>query len=499
MMMSVGGRESVGRICCLQYSTLAMESNEETRTIPLYKRLSALGKAAAESSGETVTKTLNQYVREGRVIKKYEIQNCVQQLRKYKRFHHALEVIEWMEKRGTNLSHKDFAIRIDLLLKTKGIESAEEYFKSLPATAKKVFTYGALLNCYCQNKMTEKAIALFERMCELNVVSTLAYNNLISLYLTLRQPEEVFIIVKKMKERGLLPDMFTYVFLMRSHALLKDIDGVERVLKELETEHSDMCSWTTYSNLAAIYIEASLFEKAESALVKFEKNIMPRDRSAYRYLISLYAGCSNLSEVHRVWKSLKSAFPTTTNLDYLVTLQALAKLDSFHVLLRCFEDWVSSSTSYDMRIANVMISALLRQDMVEEASNICEDSIKRGSGPNFKTQELFLDYYIRNVQWDLAFSCMEATVSKVKNNEWKPNEEKVSAFLKHFEKTKDIARAEEFCKMLKKLNCLDLKAYRLLLCTYVAAKEKEPGMRKRLESDEIEMNTEIEELLRRVS
>ncbi|PIA28293.1 hypothetical protein AQUCO_07200148v1 [Aquilegia coerulea] len=502
MMTRFGGRESAGRLRQM-YSTLSMEETEQeqeqhSESTPLYRRLSALGKAAAESSGETVTKILNQYVREGKVVKKYEIQICIRQLRKYKRFHHALELMDWMEKRGTNLSHRDFAIRIDLLLKTEGIESAEEYFKSLPTTAIDVYTCGALLNCYCQNKMTEKAIALFEKMSELKLLSTLSYNNLISLYLKLRQPEEVFIIVKKMKEKGILLDNFTYIFLMQSHSLLEDIEGVESVLKEIETEHSDKCNWKLYSNLAAIYVEAGLIEKAELALVKLEQKIKPRDRLAYRYLISLYAGCSNISEVHRVWNSLKSAFPTT-NMDYLVLLQALAKLNDFDGLRNFFEDWESSCTSYDMRLANVIISALLRREMVKEASLICEDAIKRGSGPNFKTQELFMDYYIRSLQWELAFSCMEATVSKVKKNEWKPNKEKVCAFLKHFEEEKDVARAEEFCKMLKKVDCLDSEAYRLLLSTYVAAKEKEPGMRKRLEIDEIEMSTEIEELLESVS
>lgn len=55
----------------------------------LYRRLSALG-ADSESS---VAKVLNRWLREGKSVKKYEIERYVKQLRKYKRFNHALQVI----------------------------------------------------------------------------------------------------------------------------------------------------------------------------------------------------------------------------------------------------------------------------------------------------------------------------------------------------------------------------------------------------------------------
>ena len=71
----------------------------------------------------------------------------------------------------------------------------------------------------------------------------------------------------------------------------------------MEEENEKEIDWTTYSNLAAVYVKAGLREKAESALKKVEEEMGPCNRSAYHFSISLYAGISNLRKVHKVWNS----------------------------------------------------------------------------------------------------------------------------------------------------------------------------------------------------
>ncbi|OVA16788.1 Pentatricopeptide repeat [Macleaya cordata] len=240
-------------------SRIRVTGSKESST--LYHKLTAL-----DSSNGSVVQFLDDWVlKQRKFLHRYDILGFIDEFRKYKQFNHALQLLDWMEMRGMRLSFGEHAKRIDLLWRTGGIVAAEKYFTDLPIPAKNVFTYGTLLNCFCNEKMTEKAMALLEEMKKLKMeLNSFLYSSLMVLHMKLGEPEKVQALAEDMKEKNIAPHIFTYNLLMSSYASLNDIEGVERVFKEVEGGSKVMPEWDFYCNLAGIYVGAGLFEKADS-------------------------------------------------------------------------------------------------------------------------------------------------------------------------------------------------------------------------------------------
>ncbi|CAN4110953.1 unnamed protein product [Withania somnifera] len=463
---------------CFSAETVATVAVSTPVIIQKYRRNDGHGRLSdlmnREDSEANLKDALNKLDNEGKPLRKIEIIDCINHLRRKNRFQLALQLSEWMESSKIVISNGDHAIRIELLAQTKGTDSAEKYFDSLQESEKTSKTYGALLSCYCRRKMADKVLKLFEKMKELNFGSTLNYNNVISLHLTTGQPEKVSSLVQEMEQRNIAADLYTYNQLMNSYASMKDIASVEHVLEKMEKHHVKF-NWFTYGNLAGIYINSGYLDKANDILQKMEKMENMHQPEAFHTLITLYQKTSNSSGVNRSWELLKSVFPTPSKVSYLIMLLALSKLGEFETLDKRFKEWKSGRRFYDIRISNVMIESYLNRNMIEEANLLYENELKQGVEPNLRTFDPFTNFYIKNSQIDLALKYLEMGASKVnpKKKVWFPMDETVKMFLAYFEDNNDPVRVKKFCKIMKKINRLDSTVYDSLHCKKSAASEVE--------------------------
>ncbi|TVU21254.1 hypothetical protein EJB05_30879 [Eragrostis curvula] len=476
-------------------SNAAAKAAKKKGARPLYRQLSALGKAGEGS----VSRVMNKWVREGGTVRVEDLVKHVKDLRKYKRHAHALELMDWMvNARGMNMSHTNHAIRLDLIHKVRGIQAAENYFDDLPDPAKNHRTYGALLNCYCSEKMEEKAADLYRKMDELGIASsTLPINNLMTLYMKLGQHRKVDSLFEEMKVKNVKPVSLTCCILMTSYAASNKIDAIEELLKEMAEKDVDL-QWSAYSTLASIYVNANLVEKAESALKKLEELVCDSDdRQPFDFLMSLYASAGNLSEVNRVWGVIKAKFFKVTNTSYLGMLQALYKLNDLDRLKQIFEEWESSYEAYDMRLTNMMIRAHLKSSKAEEAELLSEKAKEKVEELDSKTCELFLDYYVGKGDMTSALKWVE-NMTKLPKKAGKLDQDRIHKFQKYFEEHKDAEGAERFCKCLRTLGCIDGRAYESLLRTYLAAGKTNRSLRQQIKDDKIEICYDIGKLLKRM-
>ncbi|KAK6941102.1 Pentatricopeptide repeat [Dillenia turbinata] len=445
-------------------------SKKNSNSDMLYRQLSRL----PATGGKSVSETLNEFIRDGRIM-------------------------DWMKMRGTNFSHKDHAIYLDLLSKTKGVSAAENYFHGLSPSEQNLYTYGALLNCYCQQGLEDKALVHFKKMEEMNVASTsLAYNNLMSLNMKLGKPEKVAPLAEEMKQKDISLTALTYGILIHSYSCLDDMTGVERVMEEVKKDDKMKQNWIIYSNLANAYVKAGDFVKAESALKELEKVMSRSDRAAYHFLLSVYATTSNLAEVKRIWGEVKSAFPVTNNINYRTILLALSRVGDLVGFKDTFIEWERECSFYDVRVANVAVKTYLKADMVEEAELIFERALKRSLGPFFTAREMFMSFFLEKQKIDSAMKYIEAAIDEVMDGDWHPSPDIVNKFFEYFHEKMDIDRAEEFFKLLKRVGSCNSTACKLLVQTYISAGKTAPDIQGKLEDHGIEMNNELENILRSV-
>ncbi|KAL9227644.1 hypothetical protein vseg_003311 [Gypsophila vaccaria] len=469
-------------------TTTAQKGNRYNKW-EVYGRVSRVG-----LSGQKVKDVLHQLTQFGFKLQNADLIFCIKKLRQYGRYHHCLEILDWMETGSVDIS--EHALRLDLICKLKGIQDAETYFFNLPPHAKKPFMFGALLNCYCDKKMHLKALALFRKMDEMNFVwNSLPFDNLMSLYMKLDQPQKVYPLVQEMKHRNIPLSNFSYNMWLQSCGRLKDLATVERLMEEVEGQTSLPNDWKIYSSLATAYFSVGQSQRAASALRKLEEvldhaNLF--DRTAYHHLISLYAKAGDEDSVFQTWSKLSSRFGDCHNRSYLVMLQALSKLDNIEGLKMLLQEWESRCKSYDIRLPIVAVDAYLKHGMLQEAELAFKHIMgRKGQQKLWYAHVSFMDYYLGKHQIDSALRHMEAAYV----NGWKLSAEKFAPFFEYYILEKNSDGAEKLCDMLKSVQALDSRAYLWLLQTYAATGQDITGMRQRMEEDGIHISSEHEELL----
>ncbi|KAI3448487.1 hypothetical protein Pfo_005152 [Paulownia fortunei] len=416
-------------------------------------------KVAKANSKSSIADILNKWVNQGNEVKRYDIVNLSNYFRSRRNFQAALQLYDWMESSKLEISNADQAIRIGLLCKTEGVASSEKYFNSLQVSEKTNKTYGALLGCYCKERVFDKALEIFEEMKLSNYTSTLNYNNVLALYYSMEQPEKVFSLVQEMEEKNIAPDHYTYNLMINGYAALKNLDAIEGVLEKMKSNNVEYNLFTC-GNLATIYFNSGLHEKANAFLGMMEKMKIRPDEDVFeacRIRIKLYSEMNDLSGVNRAWEALKSAYPTPNNTSYLFMLLALSKLGDQENLEKLFKEWEKGCSNYDFRLPNVLLEYYLSRNMIEEATSLYGSLTNRGTDPNLRTLNLFATLCIKNCQIDSALKYLEMGLDKAKrrNSKWFPTDETIKLFLNYFEENNDGDGAEKFSQSMKKTNRLD--------------------------------------------
>ncbi|PSS14621.1 Pentatricopeptide repeat-containing protein [Actinidia chinensis var. chinensis] len=440
---------------------------------------------------------IRKWKEEGRTVHKYQLNRIVRELRKHRRYKHALEICEWMNKEDDiKLQPGDYAVHLDLITKVRGLSSAEKFFEDLPDQMKGEPTCTALLHSYVQSKLSSKANALMDKMSECGYLkNSLPYNHLLSLYISTGQLDEVPRVIQELKKNASL-DVYTYNLWLTACASQNDVEAAEAVFLELKKARI-VPDWVTYSTLASLYIKNSLLEKAGFTLKDMERTTHRQVRVAYSSLLTLHTNMGNKDHVNRIWKKMKSSFRKMTDAEYNCMLSSLIKLKEFEEAETLYAEWESVSPTGDSRVPNLLLAAYINKNQMETAENFFNRMVQRGIKPGYTTWELLTWGYLKQKQMDKVLDCFKKAVGSVKK--WDPDERIIREVFKNLEEQGNVEGAERLLVCLRKAGHVSTEVYNSLLRTYAKAGKMPLIVAERMKKDKVQLDDDTLKLIRLTS
>ncbi|XP_010555122.1 PREDICTED: pentatricopeptide repeat-containing protein At2g20710, mitochondrial [Tarenaya hassleriana] len=405
--------------------------------------------ARAGDPSASVIPLLDEWLDRGNQLRPSDLQSMVKMLRRFKRFSHALQILEWIsEQRIYNLSAGDIAIQLDLIAKVRGLEESEKFFETTPVDVRDYHVYGALLNCYASMNSVHKAEATFQKMREFGFIKgPLTYNVMLNLYTRLGNHVMIEKLLHEMEENNVKPDRFTVNTQLHAYAVVSNIGGMEKFLMKCETDPGFTLDWHAYVTVANAYLKARSTEKAVAMLRRSEQLVNPKSRKlACEVLMTIYGAAGRREDVYRLWDFYKST-GQFYNTGYICVISALLKVEDIEGAENVYTGWEIGLLLFDMRIPHVLISGYCKKGMMEKAEDVVSRLLRKGRRADASTWERLALGYKTVGQMDKAVERWKRAI-KASQSGWRPNRLVLGACVEYLEGRGDMEGLREVLRLL---------------------------------------------------
>ncbi|CAJ1915054.1 unnamed protein product [Sphenostylis stenocarpa] len=432
---------------------------------------------------------LEKWLEEGNELKREEVSQAMVCLRRRKMFVKALKLSEWLESKNQfEFIQRDYASRLDLIAKTRGLHKAEFYIESIPESCSRDIMYGTLLaNCVSQNSV-KKAEEVFNKMKDLGIpVTVFACNQLLLLYKR-NDKKKIADVLLLMENENIKPSSLTYTILIDTKGQSRDIDAMDQIVDRMKAQGIEP-DIKTQAVLARHYITAGLKGKAETLLKQMEGENLKQDRWLSHILLPLYANLGKVDEVGRIWNVCE------TNPRYdecLAAIEAWGKLNKVDEAEKVFEAMIKK-WKLSSKTVSVLLKVYANNKMLMKGKDLIKRMGDSGCRIGPLTWDAIVKLYVRAGEVEKADSVLQKAAQQ---SQMKPIFSTYLTILEQYAERGDIHNAEKIFLRMKQADYPSKpKMYQVLMNAYINAKVPAYGIRDRLRADDILPNRALGNLL----
>ncbi|XP_006389776.2 pentatricopeptide repeat-containing protein At1g80270, mitochondrial [Eutrema salsugineum] len=465
-----------------------IETENSRKTVE--KKPSELFKTIVSAAGLSVGSALDKWVEEGNEINRIEVAKALLQLRRRRMYGRALQMSEWLEaNKKIEMNERDYASRLDLIFKTRGLEKGEAYMDKIPKSFKGEVIYRTLLaNCVvaCNVKKSE---AVFNRMKDLGFPrSGFTCDQMLLLYKRVDR-KKIADVLLLMEKENVKPSLLTYKILIDVKGSSNDINGMEQIVETMKDEGVEP-DFHTQAITARHYSGAGLKEKAEKVLKEMEGESLEANRRAFKDLLSIYASLGREDEVMRIWKMCESK-PRFE--ESLAAIHAFGKLNKVKEAEAIFEKIVKMDRRASSNTYSTLLRVYVDHKMLSKGKDLVKRMAESGCRIEASTWDALIRLYVEAGEVEKADSLLNKA-SKQSHTKLMMNS--FMYIMDEYAKRGDIHNTEKiFQKMREAGYTSRLRQFQALMQAYINAKTPAYGMRDRMKADNIFPNKSMAALL----
>lgn len=391
-----------------------------------------------------------------------------------------LQFSEWMEEhKKLDMVERDYASRVDLIAKVRGLQKAEHYIEKIPKSFRGELVYRTLLANCVSTTNAKKAEEVFNKMKDLGFpITTFACNQLLLLYKRVDK-KKIADVLLLMEKENVKPSLFTYGLLIDTKGQSNDITGMEQIVETMKAEGIEP-NLQVQSILVRHYVFGGLKEKAEAILKEMEGGNLKENRWVCRVLLPPYAALGKADDVERIWKVCESN-PRLP--EFVAAIEAYGKLKKVEEAEAIFNKMSKTFKRLSSKHYSALLKVYADHKMLIKGKDLVKQMSDSGCRIGPLTWDALVKLYVEAGEVEKADKILQKAMQQ---SPIKPMFSTYMAIMDQYAKRGDIHNSEKMFHQMRQSGYVSrLRQFQCLIQAYVNAKAPAYGIKERMKADNI--------------